>query len=153
MCGEQRRDAGSLARATSALSAYSAVRVFPVQIPTFFRFLTDPDDLVLDPFAGSYTTGEACEREERRWIVVETEGRYVEASRFRFTGDLQALPDLYESVLRGQCELEFDLIDSRLQLGSLGGGQRSGGCRKPKPAYDMIPQGDQLRVTDIRNLL
>jgi site-specific DNA-methyltransferase (cytosine-N4-specific) len=72
---------------------------FPVQLPTFFlRFLTDPGDLVLDPFAGSNTTGEACEREGRRWIAVETEERYLEASRFRFAGDLQALPDLYESA-------------------------------------------------------
>jgi site-specific DNA-methyltransferase (cytosine-N4-specific) len=31
---------------------------FPIQIPLFFvRFLTDPSDLVLDPFAGSNTTG------------------------------------------------------------------------------------------------
>ena len=45
---------------------------FPIQLPTFFiRFLTDPDDLVLDPFGGSNTTGEAAEREKRRWITVE----------------------------------------------------------------------------------
>jgi DNA modification methylase len=76
---------------------------FPVQLPTFFlRFLTDPDDLVLAPFAGSNTTGEACEREGRRWIAVETEERYLEASRFRFAGDLQALPDLYESADDGE---------------------------------------------------
>lgn len=76
---------------------------FPVQLPTFFlRFLTDPDDLVLDPFAGSNTTGEACEREGRRWIAVETEKRYLEASRFRFAGDLRALPDLYESAGDGE---------------------------------------------------
>src|SRR5260370_10247586 len=33
---------------------------FPVQLPAFFlRFLTDPGDLILDPFAGSNTTGRA----------------------------------------------------------------------------------------------
>src|SRR3989304_3427710 len=69
---------------------------FPVQLPTFFlRFLTDPDDLVLDPFAGSNTTGEACEREGRRWVAVEKEGRDIEAGRVRFAGDLQALADLF----------------------------------------------------------
>jgi hypothetical protein len=78
-----------------------------VQLPTFFlRFLTDPDDLVLDPFAGSNTTGEACEREGRRWIAVETEERYLEASRFRFAGDLQALPDLYETADDGESVVE-----------------------------------------------
>jgi site-specific DNA-methyltransferase (cytosine-N4-specific) len=58
---------------------------FPIQIPLFFiRFLTDPDDLVLDPFAGSNTTGEACERENRKWIAMELNESYLEGSRFRF---------------------------------------------------------------------
>jgi len=66
---------------------------FPIQLPTFFlRFLTDRDDLVLDPFAGSNTTGEACEREGRRWIAIEKDKGYLDASRFRFGGDLSALP-------------------------------------------------------------
>jgi len=64
--------------------------------------LTEPGSWVFDPFAGSNTTGEACEREGRRWIAVETEERYLEASRFRFAGDLQALPDLYESADDGE---------------------------------------------------
>ena len=39
---------------------------FPVQLPEFFiKFLTAPGDLVLDPFAGSCTTGEAAERHAR----------------------------------------------------------------------------------------
>jgi len=58
---------------------------FPIQLPTFFlRFLTEPGDLVLDPFAGSNTMGEACEREKRRWVAMEVEKSYLEASRFRF---------------------------------------------------------------------
>ena len=40
---------------------------FPVQLPAFFlQFLTDDDDLVLDPFAGSNTTGRACEDAGRK---------------------------------------------------------------------------------------
>lgn len=67
---------------------------FPVQVPAFFlRFLTDSGDLVLDPFAGSNTTGEACEREGRKWIAVESHSPYLEASRFRFEGELARLPD------------------------------------------------------------
>ena len=58
---------------------------FPIQLPLFFiRFLTDAGDLVLDPFAGSNTTGEACEELARNWIALEHNPEYLEASRFRF---------------------------------------------------------------------
>lgn len=58
---------------------------FPIQLPTFFiRFLTDPGDLVLDPFAGSNTAGEAAEREGRNWIAIESRLDYLEASQSRF---------------------------------------------------------------------
>jgi DNA modification methylase len=58
---------------------------FPIQVPQFFlRFLTDPSDLVLDPFAGSNTTGEACEREGRKWMAIELNESYLDGSRFRF---------------------------------------------------------------------
>lgn len=70
---------------------------FPIQLPTFFvRFLTDPDDLVLDPFAGSNTTGEASEREARRWVAVEREPSYLEASRFRFEQDFTSRMPLFQ---------------------------------------------------------
>jgi site-specific DNA-methyltransferase (cytosine-N4-specific) len=58
---------------------------FPIQLPNFFiRFLTDEGDLVLDPFAGSNTTGAACEELGRRWIAVDSERPYLVASQFRF---------------------------------------------------------------------
>jgi DNA modification methylase len=67
---------------------------FPVQIPAFFiRFLTEVGDLVLDPFAGSNTTGEACERESRRWIAIDNHKPYLEASLFRFEDELKPLPE------------------------------------------------------------
>jgi site-specific DNA-methyltransferase (cytosine-N4-specific) len=37
----------------------------------FIKFVTDEKDLVLDPFAGSCTTGEAAEKLRRRWIGFE----------------------------------------------------------------------------------
>ncbi|MFI5382268.1 MAG: DNA-methyltransferase [Tepidisphaerales bacterium] len=68
---------------------------FPIQMPTFFiRFLTDPGDLVLDPFAGSLTTGDAAEREDRRWLAFEIEKSYIEAGKFRFGGSPSATVDL-----------------------------------------------------------
>jgi len=70
---------------------------FPIQVPTFFvRFLTEPGDVVLDPFAGSNTTGEACEREGRRWIAIEREEDYLSASRFRFERDFASHMPLFD---------------------------------------------------------
>ena len=58
---------------------------FPPQLPAFFvRFLTDPGDLVLDPFAGSCTTGEVAENLGRRWLCVDREPAYLKAAKFRF---------------------------------------------------------------------
>jgi site-specific DNA-methyltransferase (cytosine-N4-specific) len=63
---------------------------FPVQLPEFFiKFLTAEGDLVLDPFAGSCTTGEAAERLNRSWIAFEPIPEYLAGARFRFErGDL-----------------------------------------------------------------
>lgn len=58
---------------------------FPASLPDFFiRFLTDPDDVVVDPFAGSNTTGAVAERLGRKWIAMEREEEYLQASKFRF---------------------------------------------------------------------
>lgn len=57
----------------------------PMEVAEFFiKFLTDPDDLVLDPFAGSNTTGAAAEKLGRRWVAIETESSYIEGSKGRF---------------------------------------------------------------------
>ncbi len=58
---------------------------FPSALPEFFiKFLTDPGGLVVDPFAGSNTTGAIAESLDRRWLAFELEPRYVENSRLRF---------------------------------------------------------------------
>lgn len=58
---------------------------FPAALPDFFiRLLTDHDDIVLDPFAGSNTTGMVAEKLGRRWIAIEREEEYLRASKFRF---------------------------------------------------------------------
>jgi site-specific DNA-methyltransferase (cytosine-N4-specific) len=57
----------------------------PVALPEFFvKLLTDRDDLVVDPFAGSNATGAAAERLGRRWMAVEPDKRHVDGSRGRF---------------------------------------------------------------------
>jgi hypothetical protein len=58
---------------------------FPAIMPEFFiKMLTDPEDIVIDPFAGSNTTGMVAEALERRWLAVERDEGYLEASKFRF---------------------------------------------------------------------
>jgi len=58
---------------------------FPAKLPQFFiEFLTDPGDLVLDPFAGSNTTGAVAEQLERQWIAIEKNRTYVRDSELRF---------------------------------------------------------------------
>jgi len=58
---------------------------FPAALPEFFiKLLTEKGDLVVDPFAGSNTTGAVAERLNRRWIAIESVESYLEASKFRF---------------------------------------------------------------------
>jgi DNA modification methylase len=59
---------------------------YPDSLPEFFiQFLTDQDDTILDPFAGSNTTGAIAEKLQRKWIAVERIEEYLESSKFRFT--------------------------------------------------------------------
>lgn len=57
----------------------------PYKVPEFFiEFLTDPGDLVFDPFAGSNTTGYIAEKLERQWLSVEINSDYAYDSLCRF---------------------------------------------------------------------
>ena len=61
----------------------------PARMPSglaefFIKFLTKPKNLVLDPFAGSNTTGAAAENLGRRWLAIEPNESYLEGSRGRF---------------------------------------------------------------------
>ena len=65
------------------------VPVHPARMPRtlvefFLRFLTDEGDAVLDPFAGSNTTGAVAESLARRWISVEADWTYASHSIGRF---------------------------------------------------------------------
>lgn len=58
---------------------------FPAEIPAFFvRMLTDKDDLVVDPFAGSCITGAVSESLDRRWTCCELKETYVEGAKGHF---------------------------------------------------------------------
>ena len=58
----------------------------PAALAEFFiKFLTDEKGLVLDPFAGSNTTGAAAEILGRKWISIEVDPNYIEGSKGRFS--------------------------------------------------------------------
>lgn len=59
----------------------------PTDIPDFFiRFLTEPGDLVVDPFGGTIRTGLAAERLGRRWLVTEWILQYIRGAAELFRG-------------------------------------------------------------------
>lgn len=79
---------------------------FPAKLPDFFiKYLTEPGDVVLDIFAGSNTTGEVAQLNNRRWLSFDNEIQYAAASVFRFLpksiSDADALY-YYESVMTSQ---------------------------------------------------
>lgn len=58
---------------------------YPVPLPAFFiQMLTDAEDMVVDPFGGSLTTGEAAELLERRWVCIEKDPEYIRGGLGRF---------------------------------------------------------------------
>ena len=58
---------------------------YPSAIPDFFiKFLTDKGDVVLEPFAGSNTTGESSEKLGSKWLAFELNEEYLKGSKFRF---------------------------------------------------------------------
>ena len=58
---------------------------FPRDLPQFFiQFLTQPDDLVVDIFAGSNMTGWVSEQMNRNWLAFEYQEKYLRTSKLRF---------------------------------------------------------------------
>jgi len=54
-------------------------------IPEFFiRFLTEKNDMVIDPFAGSCTTGAVAEALERQWLCIDSSLEYLTGGIGRF---------------------------------------------------------------------
>lgn len=58
---------------------------FPRLLPEFFvKFLTEPGDLILEPFAGSNMTGSVAEDLGRRWLSCELDRDFIAGSVGRF---------------------------------------------------------------------
>jgi site-specific DNA-methyltransferase (cytosine-N4-specific) len=76
---------------------------FPKKLPEFFvNFLTDENDLVVDFFAGSNTTGEVCQELKRRWISFEIDAEYVAASAFRFSNAHTEIQSIFDDIKNGE---------------------------------------------------
>lgn len=59
----------------------------------FISFLTDPGDLVLDPFAGTNTTGAAAHALDRQWLSFELNEDYAAGSWGRFVASVLGSED------------------------------------------------------------
>lgn len=76
---------------------------FPKKLPEFFiNYLTEENDLVLDFFAGSNTTGEVCQDLNRRWISFEIDADYVAASALRFESSIYDFEQVYKNIKNGE---------------------------------------------------
>lgn len=63
---------------------------FPIELPRrVIRLLTDSNEIVLDCFIGSGTTALAAVREQRQFIGVEVEEKYVELARRQINQELK----------------------------------------------------------------
>ena len=72
----------------------------PLALPDFLiRFLTQPGDLVADPFGGKLTTAMAAEKLGRRWISTEIMLEYIRgaAERFRNVAEFWINP-LFQNI-------------------------------------------------------
>lgn len=79
----------SVSKSYTAWCKEKGIRAHPARMQTslvefFVSLLTDKNDLVLDPFGGSNTTGEVAENMRRRWVTVEADSDYVFGSVGRF---------------------------------------------------------------------
>lgn len=81
-CADQR--AYKAAARAAGLPAHGAP--MPLSLASFLvEFLSSEDDLVVDPFGGSFTTAKAAERLGRRWLSTEIMLEYVVGAAARFS--------------------------------------------------------------------
>ena len=100
---------------------------FPKELPEYFiRLLTNPGDMVLDPFAGSCVTGAVAERLGRRWTCCELNEDYLKGAMARFqqnseSGDLVsgAFANKATYTVHSPCSLPAD--DAEVPLVEDGG--------------------------------
>jgi len=92
---------------------------FPEKLPEFFiKMLTDENDLVVDIFGGSNTTGFVAERLNRQWISMEQSLEYVATSVLRFIPNdysIENIKKIYNEIMNNN----FININSRINQNEL----------------------------------
>jgi len=87
--GQRGKPMGDVWTDIAPLSAHAGERLgYPTQKPLallerIVRIASNPGDVVLDPFCGSGTTLEACEKLGRRWIGIDEAARAIATARRR----------------------------------------------------------------------
>jgi DNA modification methylase len=105
---------------------------FPAGLPTMFiRLLTDKNDLVIDPFAGSCMTGAVSEQMQRRWVCCELNLDYIEGAKGRFLQNGEnGSADISQSARTRPYEIyppTFTLEEEKVPL------VQDGGRKRPAP--------------------
>lgn len=107
---------------------------FPSQLPEYFiRFLTDPGDVVVDPFGGSCVTGAVAEQLKRKWVCCELSEEYLQGALARFQLDIQPLDrKAINYAIPAPCSLPVSEKDVPLVMD--GGADRPASMRRVKEA-------------------
>lgn len=120
---------------------------FPAQLPEYFiRMLTEPGDLVVDPFAGSCVTGAVAEATRRKWVCCELSEEYLQGGVARF--DAPPLPLNREKEvsyeIAAPCSLPVDEME--VPLFEDGGAKRSIKIKRADPRRDkpLPPKEEEL---------
>jgi site-specific DNA-methyltransferase (cytosine-N4-specific) len=104
---------------------------FPARVPEYFiRMLTDPGDLVVDPFAGSCVTGAVAGALRRKWVCCESSEEYLLGALSRIMPKVEPLPKnrgvTYE--ISAPCSVPVD--EDEVTLIADGGQSRPGGINR-----------------------
>lgn len=91
---------------------------FPTELPAFFiKMLTDENDIVLDIFGGSNTTGFASEALNRKWITFEIDEQYVYSSILRFLEgySIEEAREILTDMAAGNLSYELKMVYCSLE--------------------------------------
>ena len=72
---------------------------FPIELPRrLIKLLTEPKDIVLDPFMGSGTTAIAALQTERNYIGFDNQEKYVKLAKEKIQKERDSLGYLFSEV-------------------------------------------------------
>lgn len=76
---------------------------YPYKLIEFWvNFLTDENDLVVDIFGGSNTTGKVAEDLKRHWLSIDISQEYAASSVFRFCDNVEQAKNYYDRIMSGE---------------------------------------------------